>query len=168
MNNNDKKYIKKDTELRPAQKEDIPSLLAIIGEVFQEYNFVYNAFDELPDFFDFEQIYLHTDNQLFVITEAERVVACGGLKFDEEKSPNLTRIYVSVHARKRGYGIWMVTHICNLIRDMGFPEANLWTDTRFTKAHALYEKLGFKKTGNRRPLHDVNHSFEIEYRKSFL
>jgi hypothetical protein len=40
----------------------------------------------------------------------------------------------------------------------------LWSDTRFTKAHALYEGMGFIREGER-DLHDSNHSREYGYWK---
>ncbi len=162
------KYIKKNTQIRIARKEDIPLLLALIGEVFQEYDFIYNAFDELPDFFDFDKVYAFTDSHLYVVEDSGKVVACGGYMYDEEKSPVLKRIYVDINQRRKGYGELLVRFLCDEIKELGFPEVSLWTDTRFTKAHRLYEKLGFKVTERKRPLNDVNVSYEIEYLKSFL
>ena len=155
-------------QIREARKEDIPKLLSLIGDVFTEYNMLYNSFDELPDFFDFDQVYVGRDNELYVLTEGNQICACGGFKFDEELSPYLSRIYVDIHHRRKGYGVALVSFLVDRIKNLGFPEVYLWTDTRFEKAHNLYEKLGFSATGKERPLHDVNISYEFEYIKELL
>lgn len=43
-------------------------------------------------------------------------------------------------------------------------EIVLWSDTGFTKAHRLCEKLGFEEIGERR-LNDLNNSREFGFRK---
>ncbi|MBA2735290.1 MAG: hypothetical protein H0U50_00740 [Pyrinomonadaceae bacterium] len=43
-------------------------------------------------------------------------------------------------------------------------EIVLWADTRFIKAHRLYERLGFEKSGECR-LNDLNNSREFGFRK---
>jgi hypothetical protein len=40
----------------------------------------------------------------------------------------------------------------------------LWSDTRFDRAHVLYERMGFRRTGER-ALHDINHSREYCYER---
>ena len=40
----------------------------------------------------------------------------------------------------------------------------LWSDTRFTRAHRLYERLGFEREGTRK-LQDLNNTTEFGFRK---
>lgn len=39
----------------------------------------------------------------------------------------------------------------------------LWTDTRFTQAHAFYEALGFVRAPGTRALDDISRSVEYRY-----
>ena len=41
----------------------------------------------------------------------------------------------------------------------------LWSDTRFADAHRLYERLGYRKSGVTRELHDMSGSVEYHFRK---
>ena len=43
------------------------------------------------------------------------------------------------------------------------PRLPLWSDTRFTRAHALYSRLGFVRTGERALPGDVNQTREYRY-----
>jgi len=47
----------------------------------------------------------------------------------------------------------------------GRSEIILWSDTRFTNAHRLYEKLGFKPLG-KRELKDINKSVELGFKRN--
>jgi ribosomal protein S18 acetylase RimI-like enzyme len=50
-------------------------------------------------------------------------------------------------------------------RVAGATELKLWSDTRFTRAHAFYEKLGFVRAGAIRVLNDLSNSLEYAYAK---
>jgi hypothetical protein len=41
----------------------------------------------------------------------------------------------------------------------------LWSDTRFLDAHRLYERLGYRRTGRTRELHDLSDTVEYEFDK---
>ena len=42
----------------------------------------------------------------------------------------------------------------------------LWSDTRFTGAHRLYERLGYRRLPESRTLGDVSNSVEHGYEKA--
>ncbi|MEP3244922.1 MAG: hypothetical protein ABJN40_12240 [Sneathiella sp.] len=42
----------------------------------------------------------------------------------------------------------------------------LWTDTRFTNAHRLYEKRGFEKGATTRDLDDLSKTTEYYYQRT--
>lgn len=53
------------------------------------------------------------------------------------------------------------------VRDAGALQLELWTDTRFTRAHRFYEKHGYRRQPEQRILHDTNGPFvEFRYFKS--
>jgi len=51
-------------------------------------------------------------------------------------------------------------------RDAGVVE--LWSDTRFTDAHRLYERLGYQHTGKTPDLHDLSNTTELRFTKELL
>ena len=45
----------------------------------------------------------------------------------------------------------------------GATALELWTDTRFTRAHRFYAKHGYNPTGERRALHDLGATLEDRF-----
>ena len=148
--------------LRPGSISDIPRLTAIIQETIESYGYIFELEFELPDFLDYEGFYGGRKGELYVIEEGGVVVGCGALKLNA-KIPYLSRIYVDVRHRGKGYGKAMVLHLMSRSRDLGYSGLELWSDTLFRTAHKLYERLGFRFTGRVRPLGDVNNCYEYHY-----
>ena len=73
----------------------------------------------------------------------------------------LKRLYVDRVARRRGLGAALVAVVEAWARQQGAAHVELWSDTRFTDAHRLYERLGYADSGARRDLHDPSHTSEI-------
>lgn len=151
--------------MRPAQASDLSALTEIIRSVFVEYEWIFVASDELPDFVDFETFYGTNEGdrnpRLFAIEAKStgRIVGCIALKYNSE-GPYLSRVYLHKSARGKGLGKWMVEVVMDVAKNEEYESIHLWTDTRFEAAHHLYRKLGFKGGNALRSLHDVNHSFE--------
>jgi putative acetyltransferase len=148
---------------RIATPADIPAMTAIIAETFDEYGWIFVMEDELPDFVDYPAAYAHTPNRLHAMTDASgAVVGCIALKVGYEGA-YLSRVYLKRSERGRGLGKAMVRFILDLAREDGHRHVHLWTDTRFTTAHGLYERMGFERQLAIRSLHDTNNSFEFRY-----
>ena len=148
--------------IREAKAQDIPILVKIIQKTFQEFNFIFNANDELPDFIGFNAFYRNSERRLFVLEHPQGIAGCGAVQVKDGRGI-LTRIYLDRPFRGRGYGKMMVKHLIGVSRQAGASEVCLWTDTRFTVAHNLYASTGFNRTEKLRPLNDVNDSYEIYY-----
>jgi putative acetyltransferase len=50
-------------------------------------------------------------------------------------------------------------------RRTGARMVELWSDTRFTAAHRLYERLGYIRLPETRSLSDLSQTTEFHYRK---
>lgn len=148
---------------RIALPEDIPAMTAIIAETFEEYGWIFVMADELPDFVDYPAAYEHTPNRLYAMRDAAgAVIGSIALKVGDEGA-YLSRVYLKRSERGRGLGKVMVRFILDVARESGHPHVHLWTDTRFTTAHGLYERMGFERQPVIRSLHDTNNSFEFRY-----
>ena len=148
-----------------AKAGDVADLTAIVARVFDEYGWVFSAEEELLDFIRFEEYYGSTPGgpgrpRLFSIRmDSGRICGVIALKFNEEGAC-LSRVYIDDDLRGQGVGTWMITRVLDLAASEGIDHIHLWTDTQFTGAHRLYERLGFTMTRIIRSLHDRNHCFE--------
>lgn len=149
--------------LRPARVDDIPLISDIIQDVFVEYGWTFVEIDELPDFVFYETHYHDPERaSLFVLTdETGQIIGSIGLK-NAGRGPYLSRVYLRAESRGHGLGKWMTGVVMEMARSRGFTSIHLWTDTRFLDAHRMYDRLGFRMTGDLRSLHDVNRSFEFK------
>jgi putative acetyltransferase len=148
--------------IRPAKATDIPRLIEIIQTTIESYDYIFELEVELPDFLDFDAFYRPGNAELYVIETDAGIIGCGALKLDKEL-PYLSRIYVCANHRGKGWGKLIVQFLMQRNQQLGYKAVELWSDTKFRTAHAMYEKLGFRFTGRVRPLWDINHCFEYHY-----
>jgi putative acetyltransferase len=148
--------------IRAARKDDIERLTTIIRETILSYGYIFELEVELPDFLEYDDFYGQGKGELYVSEEDGDIAGCGALKLNGD-IPYLSRIYVDELYRGRGYGKAMVQFLMKRNIELGNEALELWTDTLFRTAHAMYEKLGFWFTGRVRPLGDINNCYEYHY-----
>lgn len=95
-----------------------------------------------------------------------RIVACIGLGMHGTGPAELKKLYLARELRGRGLGARLVAHVEAEARRRGAKHIELWTDTRFTTAHAVYRHLGYTATGAQRDLHDLSATVEDHYLKA--
>ena len=149
--------------IRPARGEDAAAILSLIEGVFAEYGFIFDPRTDFPDILSFDESYGGT-GAAFYVAEEQGVVA-GTIAVELHppgEEAEIKRLYVREGSRGRGLGRELAETTLRWARESGARRMRLWTDTRFTVAHRLYESLGFTK-GGERLLGDVNESVEYEY-----
>ena len=175
----DSKPFEAHLRLRPARNEDAQDLFGLITLCFAEYPGCFmDPHDDMPDL-------LHPGHwqqrqgkggrllggEFLVVEDARgRVCACIALDFPDlaqDGSPigEIHRLYVRPDCRGRGLAKRLTVHVEALARSGGARRMVLWSDTRFTKAHALYEGLGYHR-GKTRPLGDISNSIEFHFEKA--
>jgi N-acetylglutamate synthase-like GNAT family acetyltransferase len=102
--------------------------------------------------------------EFWVAERAGKIVATGAVKLHADCGEVKT-IYVHPLARRQGLARRLTELAIEHARQAGRRKMILWSDTRFTKAHALYASMGFIRDGER-DLHDSNHSREFGYWKA--
>lgn len=147
--------------LRFAADADSAALIDLIGGCFAEYPGCVLAVDE-------EEPWLRRpgsgySGQLWVVELDGSVVACVGYK---PSGSTLKNLYVSAKARRRGLGAWLVGVVQDAARAAGASSVVLWSDSRFLDAHRLYARLGYRRTGATRELHDLSDTVEYEFVRS--
>jgi GNAT superfamily N-acetyltransferase len=150
--------------IAPASAMDAPAVIRLIGRVYDEYGFIFEPAEELPDLLAFERHYVAPYGAFFVVRHAGDVVGSVGIERLEGGIAELHRLYLEASLRGRGLGRALVGAVIAWCRAEGIGHLLLWSDTRFDRAHALYERMGFQRTGER-ALTDINHSREYRYER---
>ena len=152
--------------IEPARAADAPAVIALIGRVFAEYDFSWDPAVEVPDLFDLERHYGGTAGAFWVARLDGRVVGSVGVERLPDGRAELHRLYLDATLRGRGVGPRPGRGRPRLVpggRDR--VSLTLWSDTRFDRAHRLYEGMGFTKTGERELPDDPNDTREFGYER---
>ena len=112
----------------------------------------------------FERHYCAPHGAFFVLRNNEGVVGSLGIERLEGHVAELHRLYLEAALRRRGLGRALVETGIAWGRAEGIRHLILWSDTRFDRAHTLYERMGFQRTGER-ALNDINQSREYRYER---
>jgi putative acetyltransferase len=77
----------------------------------------------------------------------------------------LKKLYVHRRARAFGLGGKLLSLVEAIAAERRSRFIELWSDTRFTTAHAFYQRRGYEKGPTTRDLHDKSNSVELYFRK---
>ena len=148
--------------IRPARPQDVPQIIRLIGDVWAEYGCVLDTSIEEKYLLTPDE-YFHARNGEFCVVETkERLVATVAVMMLDVQTAELKSLYVETRGRGTGLGERLTRMAIKHALDQGAAAMVLWTDTRFTHAHRLYERIGFTRTGIRH-LDDINHTTEYGY-----
>ncbi len=151
--------------VRPAAIGDAPGVVDLIGRVYLEYGFVYVPEVEVPDLLRFDQHYTPPRGAFFVVREGKVVVGSVGVERLDETSAELHRLYLEARLRGRGTGRALVEAALDWCRAEKIPRMILWSDTRFDQAHRLYQRMGFRRMGERVLPDDPNQTREYGFER---
>jgi len=77
----------------------------------------------------------------------------------------ICRVYVAASQRGTGIAATLMATAEAHARAAGAEVIRLWSDTRFTRAHTFYAKLGYVRQGPIRVLNDLSNSLEFPFIK---
>ena len=152
--------------IEPARAADASAVIALIGRVFAEYDFSWDPSTEVPDLFDLERHYGGRAGAFWVARLDGRVVGSVGVERLPDGRAELHRLYLDSTLRGRGVGRALVEIVVGWCRTAGIRRLVLWSDTRFDRAHRLYEGMGFTQTGERELPDDPNDTREFGYERA--
>jgi putative acetyltransferase len=154
-----------ESSIVPATRADAPGVIDLIRRVFVEYGWIWNEAVEVPDLLRWTPHYEPPHGAFWVVHEAGRVVGSAGVDRPAAATAELHRLYLDPRLRGRGYGDALVAAVVGWCRAQGIPRLVLWSDTRFTHAHRLYLRHGFRQSGERVLPADVNQTREYHFER---
>lgn len=152
----------------PLEPRDLPQVYALIAACYEQFGFRLNLDDECEQHLKDPRAYFRAHGgEFWVVHDNVHVVrATAALYLHEDQQPPLAELksmYVDIAWRRRGVGSMLTKMVMEEARRRGCAEMELWSDTRFTPAHAMYESLGFIRFGER-AIQDSNNSVEFGFR----
>lgn len=151
--------------IAPASVADAPAVIALIGRVYAEYGLVFDPAVEVPDLLAFPRHYAPPAGAFYVARHEDRVVGSVGIERLDAGAAEVHRLYLDAHLRGRGTGRALMEVVLAWCQAQGIGHLVLWSDTRFDRAHRLYERMRFRQTGERTLDGDVNHTREYRYER---
>jgi putative acetyltransferase len=153
-------------ELRDARDADAAGVIRLVADCFAEYpGCVLDVEREEP-----ELLAPASSFERFWVLEADgEVVGCCGLATHAgEAGPvvELKKMYLRRDHRGAGLAERLAAKVEERAREARATGLVLWSDTRFTRAHRFYERIGYRRTGRTRDLGDLSNTTEYEFRKA--
>lgn len=143
------------------------ALIALIAACWAEYpGCVTDVAGEYPELLTPATHYQATGGALWVLPEGPWIAACVGWAPGPGQAVELVKLYVARHRRGGGLGAALIGQVEQHAGKRGATHIELWSDTRFRDAHRLYERCGFRPTGETRELHDRSQTIEYAFHKA--
>ncbi len=152
--------------IRPGRDADAPGYIALVRGAWLEYpGCVFDLDEDAPDLRAWASHMAAHGGAVWTAERGGEVVGMIGTHPLEGATWELVRMYVAPSARGSGLASRLVAAVEAHARAAGAGELVLWSDTRFARAHAFYEKHDFLRSGPIRVLDDRANTLEFRYRK---
>jgi GNAT superfamily N-acetyltransferase len=153
--------------LRLVRDVDAQELFGLLALCFADYPGCFvDPHDDLKDLLRPEQSFPPPGGFFTIEDERGRVGACAALDFPEQGVAELHRVYVRPDLQRRGLGRRLSEAMLARAAEAGATRMILYSDTRFTGAHAMYQRLGFTRVGEVRALGDISGSHEYRFERA--
>jgi putative acetyltransferase len=154
-------------EIRAVRNEDSPQILALLAEVYAEYENCHLVLDEVPELIAPATSFATMKGRFWVGVRngvVRAMVACA--PSDAPDLFELKKLYVAKEEREQGLGKRLIALVEEEARSRGAKRVHLYSDTRFLTAHQVYARAGYTKLPGIRELHDVSASLEFHFEKA--
>lgn len=139
-------------EIHPIEKHQVEAVRTIIIDAVLELNIIPNlnkiellATGELDDLDHIESVYTHKRGVFLVITENGTVIGMGALKYFDEQTCELRRMFFKKEYRGKGLGSHMLAILLEHAKKLRYTKIRLDVYNPSTQGSAikLYKKFGF-------------------------
>lgn len=153
--------------VRPVRDKDAPKLLALVGRCFAEYEGVVLEPEGIDaDLNHYASVLEKTGGEGYVVDRGEDIVALVACVPSGDDRFELKRFYLDQDLRGSGIASKLLRLVEGRARTYGAQTMELWSDTRFERAHRFYEREGFARQEHTRALGDSSNSIEYQYIKA--
>ncbi len=155
-----------DLRIREARDADAEGLISLIGACFAEYpGCVLDVDGEIPELRRIATAFEEWGGAFWVAELSGSIAgSIGWTPTGAGTGIELKKLYVARTARRRGLGAELCALVEDAARARGDRFVELWSDTRFTDAHRLYEKRGYVRSPETRALYDLSATIEVHLR----
>ncbi|MEH6403195.1 MAG: GNAT family N-acetyltransferase [Sneathiella sp.] len=151
---------------RPAIDADAAELIALIEKCYKEYEgCVLDVDAEEPQLKAIASHYAEKGGEFWVALNGDEIVGSIGYSPAEDHG-ELKHLYVNSSIRRQGIASTLCDFAENAAAGRKMSKIKLWTDTRFTQAHSLYERRGYRGGVVTRDLQDLSKTSEYYYEKA--
>lgn len=152
---------------RPVRNADAEGLIALLERCFSEYPGVVVEPDGIDaDLCSYATRLEQSGGEGFVLEQEGQIVALVSGVPLTGGCYQLKRIYLDASLRGSGMSSKMLRLIERRARACDAATVELWSDTRFERAHRFYTREGYIKTGAERELGDLSNSVEYQFVKT--
>lgn len=140
-----------------AFNSDQEQIIRLIDGCYQEYGDRVVLAGDDSDLLDIEGNYRDRQGEFIVVRDNKNRVVGTHAVVPIAQSSNLCtfrRLYLDTRLRGTGIGKALMVWAIDWARTAGFRRVEFWSDTRFARAHAFFEKLGFQTQGETRDMND--------------
>jgi GNAT superfamily N-acetyltransferase len=150
--------------IRPGHDADADGIINLIGACWFEYpDIVMDVDGEMPELRALATYYQGKGGALWVAEAAGRIVGMIAARPQGDGIWEICRVYVLPTLHGAGLGHHLLDIAETHARSAGATRLELWSDTRFRRAHRFYEKRGYRQAGPTRALNDLSDSVEFHY-----
>lgn len=151
--------------IRDARDGDGDALIALIESCWADYpGCILDVDGENPELRRFASHYSNKGGRAWIAELSGRVVGSAAVE-PGTAGAHIQSLYVDPNLRRQGLARNLIALVEAEAIKMSAPIIDLWTDTRFTAAHAFYERLGYQRRPGTRSLKDASRSVEFNYVK---
>jgi GNAT superfamily N-acetyltransferase len=154
--------------LRDGRDDDAAGFIALISACWAEYpGCVFDLDGEVPELRALASHYAGRDGALFVADADDGGIAgmVGIAPASEDGVWNIGKMYVERARRGTALAAALLARAETYAARRGARRLELWSDTRFTRAHRFYEKYSYVRSGPIRALGDKSNTIEFHFAK---
>ncbi len=152
--------------LRAGRDADAAGFIGLIDACWTEYpGIVLDIDGEVPELRALATYYAKKGGALWAAEAAGQMVGMVAAWPGDGGAWEVGRMYVAAAERGSGLAHRLLDVAEAHAAASGAVRLELWSDTRFDRAHRFYEKRSYIRHGAIRPLDDISHSIEFHYEK---
>lgn len=143
--------------LRPPTAEDVPGVIALVDGVYREYGDRVCLDDADRDLVAIHEHYAQQGGECVVLVQGERIVGLHAVVplADQPGVCTFRRLYLDPSLRGTGWGERLMLWAIDRARELGLRRVEFWSDTRFSRAHQFFARLGFERDRRVRTMVDA-------------